>query len=89
LFVGAQRSVKDLLLNAVANIFCLDNKIFVTLKYLLFFPGKLSVEYVKGRIVSYVYPSKLFWFISILLIAVASSQIDWNNQRQTMDETTK
>jgi hypothetical protein len=89
LFAGAQRSVKDLFLNAFTNIFCLDNKIFVTLKYLFFFPGKLSAEYAKGRIVSYVYPSKLFWFISILFIAVASSQINWNDTAEKLDETTK
>jgi hypothetical protein len=82
LFAGARRTVKDLILNACINIFSLDNKILVTLRCLLFFPGKLSTEYARGRIVSYVHPSKLFWFIAVLLFAMIGSTIDWDRDRE-------
>ncbi|GHV71038.1 hypothetical protein FACS189420_4590 [Bacteroidia bacterium] len=80
------RSVKELVSNAIENIFCLDNKILVTLKYLLFFPGKLSVEFSKGRVVSYVHPAKLFWFITILFFALVTSHINWTNEEEEAKE---
>jgi hypothetical protein len=91
LFAGARRSVKELISNAIGNIFCLDNKILVTLKYLLFFPGRLSVEFAKGRVISYVHPAKLFWFITILFFAVIASQIpgNWIEMETDLDEDNK
>lgn len=74
-FVGAKRSVKDLVFNALENMFALDNKIFSTLKYLIFFPGKLSLEYKNGRVTRYVHPSKLFWFITIVFFTTFSLYI--------------
>jgi hypothetical protein len=85
LFAGARRTVKDLFLEAFVNIFCLDNKILVTVKYLLFYPGKLSTEYARGRIASYVHPSKLFWFAAVLMVAMLSSTIDWDRQKANME----
>jgi hypothetical protein len=78
LFAGSNRTVKDLILNVFINVFSLDNKLLVTLKYLFFYPGKLTVEYTKGRIISYVHPAKLFWTTSILFIAVITLQLNWN-----------
>ncbi|MDR0845058.1 MAG: DUF3667 domain-containing protein [Tannerella sp.] len=75
LFAGSYRTVKDLIVNAFINVFNLDNKLLVTLKYLFFYPGKLSAEYTGGRIVRYVHPSKLFWVASILFIAVLTIQL--------------
>jgi len=49
-----------------------DNKLIVTLKYLVFYPGKLTKEFFAGKIASYVFPSKLFWFMSILFFATLS-----------------
>jgi hypothetical protein len=86
LFAGAHRSVKGLITNALENIFSLDNKIFVTLKYLLFYPGKLTIEYTRGRVVSYVHPSKLFWFISIVFFATMVPQINWKQDMMTTKE---
>ncbi|MDR3251184.1 MAG: DUF3667 domain-containing protein [Tannerella sp.] len=86
LFAGARRTVKDLFLEAFVNIFCLDNKILVTLKYLLFYPGKLSTEYARGRIASYVHPSKLFWFAAVLMVAMLSSTIKWENKNDAADK---
>lgn len=49
--------------------FNLDSKIFRTLRD-LFVPGKLTIEYFKGRHKSYVHPVRLFLVTIILLIAV-------------------
>ncbi|MGL5920276.1 MAG: DUF3667 domain-containing protein, partial [Bacteroidales bacterium] len=64
-FIGSKRSFRDIVFNTLENMFAVDHKLLITLKYLLFFPGHLTREYINGRIVSYVHPSKLFWFVSI------------------------
>ncbi len=69
---GTEKSVFRLSYIAIENAFSLDNKIFVTLKRLLFSPGYLSKEYVKGHIARYVHPAKLFWFITLLLFMVTA-----------------
>ncbi len=86
---GARRSIRDLTFNMTENIFSFDDKIFSTLIYLLFVPGKLTKEYMKGRIVSYVHPSKLFWFISILFFTLLTIHIDKEKEskEKTEEET--
>jgi len=85
IFSGVNRSVRDLVFNFVENIFVLDNKLFVTLKYLLFFPGRLTSEYVKGKVISYVHPSKLFWFIAILFFALFTALLSIENNIDQLD----
>ncbi len=76
LMSGARRTVGDLTYNMTENMFAVDTKTLVTLRYLLFAPGKLTKEYMQGRIVSYVHPSKLFWFISLILFTILTFKID-------------
>lgn len=74
-FVGTKRSFSELAFNTLENMFAVDHKLLVTLKYLIFFPGKLTKEYINGRIVRYVHPSKLFWFISLLFFMLVTYNI--------------
>lgn len=78
LFRGTRRTVSNMVFHSMENIFAVDNKLFVTLKYLLFRPGKLTKEYIDGKIVRYVHPSKLFWFISILFFILLSFSVSDN-----------
>ncbi|MDH6313994.1 hypothetical protein M2137_002787 [Parabacteroides sp. PFB2-10] len=70
IFAGRERTVREIMANTLETIFAFDNKILRTLKYLLFFPGKLTKEFFAGRVVRYVYPAKLFWFATLLFFAV-------------------
>lgn len=79
LFIGSKRTFGELSISTLENIFAFDNKILTTLKLLLFFPGKLTKEYINGRIVRYVHPSKLFWFISLIFFTVLTMSIKQNN----------
>lgn len=83
LFIGSKRSFRDLFFNAIENIFVLDSKLLITLKYLLFFPGKLTKEYINGRIVRYVHPSKLFWFITLVFFTLLTMNIRENRNQFT------
>jgi len=66
LFDGYNRSIKDIIFSTFDTILAWDSKLLKTLKYLLFFPGKLTKEYLSGKVICYVNPTKLFWFVSIL-----------------------
>ena len=68
-FAGGEKTVGEILYNTVDTVFAWDNKILKTLKYLIFYPGKLTKDFFAGKVVQYVYPAKLFWFITILFFA--------------------
>jgi len=63
---GASRRVRDVLLDSLDVVFAWDNKIWRSLAALVAAPGKLTKEYLDGRIVRYVSPSKMFWFLAIV-----------------------
>ena len=46
-----------------------DGKFFSTLKYLLFRPGFLSKEYLRGRRVSYLHPIRMYVFTSAVFFS--------------------
>ncbi len=47
-----------------------DGKFFSTLKYLLFRPGFLSKEYLRGRRVSYLHPIRMYVFTSAVFFFI-------------------
>ncbi len=66
-------TVLELVYEFFQSIFNFDSKIFKTLAALAM-PGKLTVEYFKGRHKSYLHPVRLFLVAIIALIAVISFQ---------------
>ncbi|MDE1190711.1 MAG: DUF3667 domain-containing protein [Arachidicoccus sp.] len=67
-----------------------DSNFWKTLKYLLFRPGKLTIEYLAGKRMSYVQPVRLFVFISFItffLMAIFSTKphINIGNHSSTKD----
>lgn len=57
--------------SVLENAFAFDHKIPQTYYCLLFRPGFLSLEYIRGRIVRYISPTKLLWFIVIVFFALS------------------
>ncbi|GAB2527947.1 DUF3667 domain-containing protein [Rufibacter soli] len=49
-----------------------DSKFWITLKYLLFYPGKLTNEFHRGRRMGYVPPIRLYVFISFIFFFLLS-----------------
>jgi hypothetical protein len=74
-FAGTSHRLREFLSNSFNVLFAWDSKIFRTLWALVAFPGRLTKEYLDGRIKKYVLPSKLFWFITIVFFALLLSQI--------------
>jgi len=61
-------TISKFILNFFEDFFKFDSNVFRTVRYLLFRPGFLSNEYIKGRIASYVKPLKLFIFTCIITV---------------------
>lgn len=53
------------------NTYQVDGRFLRTFWLLFFLPGFLTEEFVKGRIVSYVHPLKMYLFCSIVFFALA------------------
>lgn len=85
LFAGRKSGSGQIVYNFLDSIYAVDTKLFDTLKLLLFYPGKLTLEYYQGRIIRYVHPSKLFWFISIVFFLFFSFRLD--NAKENKKDT--
>lgn len=56
-----------------ADIFHYDGKFFSTLKYLLFKPGFLAKEHLRGKRASYLHPIRLYVFVSAIFFLITFS----------------
>lgn len=59
-------SLKSFITNAIDSFTHFDGKFFISLKYLLFFPGKLTSEFLNGRRIRLMKPVQLYLVISIV-----------------------
>ncbi|MGM5630438.1 DUF3667 domain-containing protein [Apibacter raozihei] len=57
-----------------------DSKFWQTIKYLLFYPGKLTNDYLSGKRKSQVAPVKLYIFISFLTFFVTAILPDFTTK---------
>lgn len=65
-----QESFRHLVLHFIYDITHFDGKFFDTLKYLLFKPGFLSTEYIKGRRAKYLNPVRMYVFTSAIFFLI-------------------
>ncbi|WP_163223608.1 DUF3667 domain-containing protein [Bacteroides sp. 214] len=83
IFAGRERTIREITGNTLETIFALDNKILRTLKYLLFFPGRLTNEFFVGKVVKYVYPAKLFWFTTLIFFTILALTVEINDENES------
>lgn len=83
-----KESFWHLVTHFVYDIIHFDGKFFSTLKYLLFWPGHLSHEYLKGRRMSYLHPIKMYVFTSAFFFLIFFSFYKELNIIQTNTTTT-
>jgi hypothetical protein len=76
--IEPKESVWGLVTHFLYDITHFDGKFFSTLKYLLFRPGLLSREYIKGRRASYLHPIKMYVFTSAFFFIVFFSLFNFN-----------
>mgnify|MGYP003724729095 CR=1 FL=1 len=74
---GQENHIKRATMKLLANdffssYFSVDSKLFRSLKYLLFNPSFLSLEYLNGKIEAYLRPIRLYIFISFTFFLLSS-----------------
>ncbi len=90
------QSVKDyekpfglLIYDLMGNIFAFDTRLWRTLKAVLFQPGKMAQEFIRGRRVEYMPPFRFYVFISfiffLLLNTVTLNSIEKNYKQSNGD----
>jgi len=68
--IEPQESFYHLLTHFIFDIFHFDGKFFTTMKDLVFKPGFLTREYVKGRRASYLHPIRMYVFTSAIFFII-------------------
>lgn len=67
---NSDRSLSRLLAEFFANIFFLDNRFFLSMWYLVRFPGRMTVEFLEGRRKKFISPVTLFLFLNLIYFFV-------------------
>jgi len=73
--VEPRESAWGLITHFVYDLTHFDGKFFTTLKYLLFRPGYISREYLRGRRASYLHPIRMYIFTSAFFFLIFFSFI--------------
>ena len=67
-----KQSFWSFLMEYLANAFQLDTRLLPTLREMVIHPGRLTQEFFKGRINSYVHPLKMNMFMLVIVIAMVA-----------------
>lgn len=81
-----QVSILTLISDFFSNYFSFDSKLFTTFIPLLFKPGFLTTEYLKGRHATYVSPVRIYLYVSILYFSLISGLVDFDSLSTTTDK---
>ena len=65
----------------LGDIFALDSRAAITIKKLIFHPGFLTEEYLIGKRVQYVPPTRLYVLLSLLLLFLISINTNQNSTK--------
>ncbi len=91
--IEPKESFWHLLTHFVYDLVHFDGKFFSTLKYLLFKPGFLSYEHLRGRRADYLHPIRLYVFTSAFFFLIFFSfyqkdeEVNLNQPKKTQVET--
>ncbi len=80
---------KDFIKDAFEDYFSIDSKIFKSLVPLLFKPGFLTIEYIKGKRNSYIPPFRMFLIVSVLYFLLISLMEEKDDFKHIKENQTK
>jgi len=60
------RSIGPLLSDFLGNIFFIDNRFLISVKYLFVFPGRMTAEFLAGKRKKFISPITLFLFFNLI-----------------------
>ncbi|MFN4233250.1 MAG: DUF3667 domain-containing protein [Bacteroidia bacterium] len=82
---------KDFIKDALEDYFSIDSKIFKSILPLLFKPGFLTIEYIKGKRNTYIPPFRMFLIVSVLyflLLSLLEEKNDFIKVHESQKEVT-
>lgn len=79
-------SFKDFFNEFFASIFSYDSRLSHTIIALLFRPGKISKDYVKGKRVRYANPFRFYLSVSVIFFIINGLFIDFDGFRTEMED---
>lgn len=87
--IESRMSLKGVVIHFLEDLTHYDNAFWKTIKYLLFNPAKLTLEYLSGRRKIFVPPIKLYFFISFITFFLPSVLPDIDTENEEKAATTK
>ncbi|MBK9270842.1 MAG: DUF3667 domain-containing protein [Saprospiraceae bacterium] len=72
--------IRHLFLEFLESFLHFDTKLFTSLRYLFFRPGKMSLEFLRNQRARFVPPMRLYIFISVIFFILISNLTDRGNQ---------
>jgi len=65
------RSLSKLLAELISNLFFFDGRFWISLRYLMFKPGKMTTEFVDGKRKRFLPPISLFLLVNLIYFIVS------------------
>lgn len=66
------RPLKFFLVDFAGNVFAFDTRIWQSLKHILFCPGRMETNYIKGKRIRYMPPFRMYVFVSFFFFLTLS-----------------
>ncbi len=74
--IPRRQTMRELIENFIGSFYSFESKFFRTVRYLLFKPGFLPIEYTAGKRESYYHPARAYVFISFVFFLLFFSLPD-------------
>lgn len=85
--IGDKLTFKLLFYNTIGNYFSFDARFFRSIIPLLFRPGFIAKEFVKGRRLQYLHPGQMYLFVSVIFFFVFNFYV--RDGRKAIEENAK
>jgi hypothetical protein len=83
-----RQTLRELIENFIGSFFSFESKFFRTVKFLLFNPGFLPLEYAAGKRESYFHPARAYVFISFIFFTLLFALPDADKKSQSSESNT-
>lgn len=71
--IPKRQTLGELLINFISSFWSYESKFFKSVRYLIFSPGFLAIEYTEGRRERYFHPARMYVFISFVYFLLFSA----------------
>lgn len=80
-----RQTLRELIENFIGSFFSFESKFFKTVRFLLFKPGFLPLEYTSGKRESYFHPARAYVFISFIFFTLLFALPDFDEKKQNTE----